>query len=97
MRIIRTKNTHMVTNQTIVLKALYWNGKSMTPSEIVKDTGLRLKQVYMTLWSLKKMNYIKTKMIPLHYVNGEMVNNHTSSELANPILAERTLKKRGVL
>lgn len=87
----------MVTNQTLVLKALYWKGKSMTPKEIVKDSGLKLKQVYAVLHSLKNMNYIKTKMIPLHYENGEMVNNQTSSKLANPQLTERTLKKRGVL
>lgn len=87
----------MVSNQTIVLKALYWNGKSMTPSEIARDTGLKVKQVYTVLHSLKNMNYVKTKMIPLHYVNGEMINNQTSSELTNPQLTERTLKKRGVL
>ena len=87
----------MVTNQTLVLKALYWKGKKMSPKEVVKDSGLKLKQVYMALWSLKKMGYIKTKMTPIHYVNGEMVNNQSFSELANSQLAERTLRKRGVL
>ena len=87
----------MVTNQTLVLKALYWKGKKMTPSEIAKDSGLKISQVYIALHALKKMSYIKTKMIPLHYANGERVNNQTSSELVNPQLTERTLKKRGVL
>lgn len=87
----------MVTNQTLVLKALYWNGKSMTPKEIARDSGLKTSQIYVALHSLKKMSYVKTKMIPLHYEDGEMINNQTSSELANPQLTERTLKKRGVL
>jgi len=87
----------MVTNQTIVLKALYWKGKSMSPQEIVKESGLAIKQVYIALHHLKNMRYIKTTFVPLHYVNGEMINNQTSSEVVSMRLTEMNLKKKGVL
>jgi len=87
----------MVTNQAIVLKALFWKGKKMNPSEISKETGFTLKQVYIALHHLKRMRYIKTTMIPMHYVNGEMINNQTSSELVSTRLTENWLKKKGAI
>ena len=87
----------MVTNQTLVLKALYWKGKEMTAIEISKDSGLKIKQVYMALYALKNMSYIKVRLVPIHYVDGEMINNKTFAKLQNPQLTEKTLQKRGVL
>lgn len=87
----------MLTNQTIVLRALYWKGKKMNSKEISKVTGLKMSQVTMAVYTLKHMRYIKTELIPLHYINGVRITNASFSELAHPILAEKTLKKRGAI
>lgn len=81
----------------MVLKALYWKGKEMKVDEICKDSGLKKQQVYMALWSLKQMNYVKKRTVKLHWKDGEMFNNETFVKLANPQLTEKTLQKRGVL
>jgi len=87
----------MVTNQSKVLKALYWKGKEMQVEEICKDSGLKKQQVYMALYSLKKMCYIKIRTVKLHWVKGEMFNNKSYVSLPNPQLTEKTLQRRGLI
>ena len=69
----------------------------MTPQEIAKDSGLKVRQVYIALHQLKRMSYVKTTMVPMHYINGEMVNNKTTSILTSSRLTEMNLKKKGVI
>jgi hypothetical protein len=87
----------MVTNQTLVLKSLYWAGKEQSIPEIVKDTGLKKRQVYMVLHIFKKFSYVTIRRIETHWENGVYVPPKIFAKLRNPQLTEQTLKKRGVL
>ena len=69
----------------------------MNPKEISSESGLKHRQVLRALHDLKKMGYIKTTFIPIHFINGEMINNQTSSVLASARLTENNLKKKGLI
>lgn len=87
----------MITNQSIVLKALYWAGKEVSINEIVNDTGLKRTQVYMALYNLKQMHYIKKRTDPVKWNNGIMTNNKTFIKLSNPQITEKILRRKGVI
>ncbi len=87
----------MATNQSLVLKALYWAGKEQSIPEIVKDTGLKKRQIYMVLSVLKRFGYVKVRRIETHWENGEYVPPKIFAKLSNPQLTEQTLKKRGII
>lgn len=87
----------MVTNQSLVLKSLYWSGKEQTVNQISKDTGLTKIQVHTVLVSLRKMGYVKIRRISPHWNNGERIPPKIFIQLKSIPLAEKTLRKRGVL
>ena len=87
----------MTTNQNSVLKSLYWSGKEQTPKEISKDTGLKIRQIYMAVYCLKKRSYVTVRRIETHWENGEYVPPKIFVKLKNPQLTEKTLKNRGLI
>lgn len=87
----------MVTNQSLVLKSLYWSGKEQTVKEISKDTGLNSSQIHTAIVSLKSMNYIKVRREPPYWKDGKLHSHLIFAKLVNPQLTEQTLKKRGAL
>jgi len=87
----------MVTNQSLVLRSLYWSGKEQKVKEISRDTGLNSSQVHTVIVSLKSMNYIKVRRELPYWKDGKLHPHLIFVKLVNPQLTEQTLKKRGVI
>lgn len=87
----------MPTNQKIVLKAIYWEGKEVTVPELVRETGLKINQVYMALYALKQRQYIIIRTEKPHWENGNRVPPKSFITLRNPTLTESSLKKWGLI
>lgn len=87
----------MVTNQSLILKSLYWSGKEQTVKDISRDTGLNSSQIHTALVQLKFMHYIKVRREKPYWEEGKLHPHKIFVQLVNPQLTEQTLKKRGVI
>lgn len=87
----------MVTNQSLILKSLYWSGKEQTVKELIRDTGLTSSQIHTALVQLKTMTYIKVRREKPYWKDGKLHPHLIFVRLTNQQLTEQNLKKKGVI
>jgi len=81
----------MENNQNNVLRAMYWKGKEMTITEIMKDTSLKREQVYRSVQRLVSRGFIGKETEQPGWTDGKWHPPKSKVKIKNMKFAEQYL------